>query len=266
VMRDMQRDMQKDSKAGAEHAMPRNLRRLYGLMAAHHRSAPTDTMLSCIFAFNAGAINSGGFLAIGQYTSHMTGILASISDNLVLGATGAAFWALIGLITFCAGAAFAAFLINDLRGRLWGSQFAGPILLEALLILGFGAMGMFGRGSPAFIAVAAGLLCFIMGLQNATITKVTRARMRTTHITGILTDIGIRIGNGAAKPNHHLSSLSVLRLVFVMFFAGGLTGAIFFSALGYGFSIPLALFLMMIAAPPFVKSLQYRRKSRIKAS
>ena len=224
------------------------------MLTAHHRSPPTDNALSCIFAFTAGAINSGGFLAIGQYTSHMTGILASISDNLILGATNSALWAAVAITIFCTGAAFSAYLINRLRAKFWGRQFAGLILLEALLILAFGMVGRVGSGTDVSFGVLAGLLCFIMGLQNATITKITRARMRTTHVTGILTDIGIRIGNGQTKPNHHLSSLFVLRLVFLMFFAGGLIGAICFSAFGYGFCIPLAVLLILIAIPPLTKS------------
>ena len=38
------------------------------------------------------------------------------------------------------------------------------------------------------------LLCFIMGLQNAVITQISRAVIRTTHVTGLLTDLGIELG------------------------------------------------------------------------
>ena len=44
--------------------------------------------------------------------------------------------------------------------------------------------------SQLFVPVTVVLLCFIMGLQNAVITKLSRADIRTTHITGIITDIG----------------------------------------------------------------------------
>ena len=38
------------------------------------------------------------------------------------------------------------------------------------------------------------VLCYIMGLQNAVITKISNAEIRTTHITGLVTDLGIEIG------------------------------------------------------------------------
>ena len=203
-------------------------------------------------------MNSGGFLAIGQYTSHMTGLLASISDNLVIGAIRPVIGAATALLLFCGGAAFAAFFINYLRSRLWGRQFAGPVLIEAVLILLFGAIGTTSFAGSLSPYLVFGLLCFMMGLQNATITKITRARMRTTHVTGIVTDIGIQLGNREKKINHHLLSLPVLRLVLVMFFAGGLAGAFMFSAVGFVFCVPLALMLAIVAAPPF-----FRQRSQV---
>jgi uncharacterized membrane protein YoaK (UPF0700 family) len=41
-----------------------------------------------VLTFVAGAVNAGGFLAVGQYTSHMSGIFSALADNLVLGALG----------------------------------------------------------------------------------------------------------------------------------------------------------------------------------
>ncbi|RYF55415.1 MAG: DUF1275 domain-containing protein, partial [Comamonadaceae bacterium] len=49
------------------------------------RSAKANGRLGMGLAFIAGATNAGGFLAIGYYTSHMSGIVASISDNVIIG-------------------------------------------------------------------------------------------------------------------------------------------------------------------------------------
>ena len=49
------------------------------------RTARTNLHLGVLLAFVAGALNAGGFLAIGQYTSHMTGIVSAAADNIVLG-------------------------------------------------------------------------------------------------------------------------------------------------------------------------------------
>lgn len=126
----------------------------------------TDTLLGIVLAFIAGAINAGGFLAIGQYTSHMTGIVSSIADNLALGLFGFVGVGIVALIAFVGGAACSAILINWGRRNARTRQYAYPIALEALLLLAFGVLGTAGQEAPQFMALAAPLLCFIMGLQT----------------------------------------------------------------------------------------------------
>ena len=55
---------------------------------AVQRTPQNNVRLGVTLSFVAGATNAGGFLAVGQYTSHMTGVLSSVADSLVLGQTG----------------------------------------------------------------------------------------------------------------------------------------------------------------------------------
>ena len=54
------------------------MRRLLHL-ASSHRTPATNRMLGFLLAFNAGAVNAGGFLVVGMYTSHMTGIVSMLA-------------------------------------------------------------------------------------------------------------------------------------------------------------------------------------------
>jgi uncharacterized membrane protein YoaK (UPF0700 family) len=165
----------------------RSVRSVQGI-AASERSDRADTLLGLLLTLVAGAINAGGFLAVGQYTSHMSGILSAMADNLAMGALGVAGLGFAAFLPFVLGAACSAILINWGRRHSLHSRFAMPLMLEALLLLGFGMLGRLVPSSPAFVAIAVPLLCFIMGLQNATITKISGARMRTTHVTFFVTD------------------------------------------------------------------------------
>ena len=89
----------------------RSVRSVKGI-AASERSDAADTLLGLVLTFVAGAINAGGFLAVGHYTSHMSGIFSALADNVVLGAFGLVVAGLSGLIAFVAGAACSAILIN----------------------------------------------------------------------------------------------------------------------------------------------------------
>jgi uncharacterized membrane protein YoaK (UPF0700 family) len=233
--------------------------------AAHKRTDAADLFLALLLAFVAGATNAGGFLAVGQYTSHMTGIVSAIADNMALGALGVAGFGLLALVAFIAGAGCSAILINWGRRHNQPRQYAYPIALEALLLLGFGVLGTLASRSPQFIPLAIPLLCFIMGLQNATITKLSGARMRTTHVTGMVTDIGIELGklvywNRDATIHQSLNvrpdgkKLTNLAQLLGMFFVGGVTGAVGFGYFGYVFSVPLALLLLAISVPQLLKA------------
>lgn len=225
-------------------------------------------VVAVILAFIAGAINAGGLLAIGQYTSHMTGIVSAIADHMALGFFGLAGVGLIALLAFTAGAGCSAMLINWGRRNARTRQYAYPIALEAVLLLGFGVLGALGRDTPQFMALAAPLLCFIMGLQNATITKISGSRIRTTHLTGMVTDIGIELGKlvywnrdrtKTARVAADTGKLGILGSIVGMFFLGGLVGALGFGYFGYIFSIPLAAILMVLAGPRLLRDAAVRR-------
>lgn len=225
--------------------------------ASSRRTGSTDLLLGMVLTFIAGAINAGGFLAVGQYTSHMSGIFSGMADNLALGAFDLVLIGLAGVVPFVAGAGCSAVLINWGKRRHLDSQYALPLFLEAVLLFGFGLYGWLFFPTASFILITIPWLCFIMGLQNATVTKISGARMRTTHVTGIITDIGIELGKlcywnrspFAPKVSADRTKLRLLSLLLASFFIGGVTGAIGYKMGGFLFSMPLALLLLILACP-----------------
>ncbi|WP_415754008.1 YoaK family protein [Pseudomonas leptonychotis] len=237
-------------------------RRLIG----RERSAAANRHLGFALAFVAGAINAGGFLAVQQYTSHMTGIVSAMADNLALGTYELVWGGLGAVLSFLLGAACSTVMVNYSRRRQLHSEYALPLLLEAVLLLCFGFLGAaLAQITGLFVPLTVILLCFIMGLQNALITKLSNAEIRTTHITGIITDIGIELGKlfywnrthspEIARVMADRQRLWVLSLLAVYFFLGGVVGALGFNYLGYISTVPLALFLVLLASVPAVDDL-----------
>lgn len=228
------------------------------------RSKKADRQLGIALAFIAGAVNAGGFLAVGYYTSHTTGIVSSIADYIALNQFHAAFTAFMFLCAFIAGAATSTIIINLSRMRHYDSEFAPALLLEAILMLLFGlAATLFLEESTGVAPYIIGLLCFMMGLQNAIITKISNAEIRTTHVTGLSTDIGIGLGRLLfAKSSHHpelMPNAEKLKLhasLLAAFFAGAIIGAISFSHIGFVTIVPPALFLAVVAGIPIVSDLR----------
>ncbi|MCH8683928.1 YoaK family protein [Pedomonas mirosovicensis] len=221
------------------------------------RSDRADMQLGCVLAFVAGAVNAGGLLAVGHYTSHMTGLVSALAQDVAFGVVSAALIGLTALASFVTGAATCAFIVNWGRRAGIRTYYALPLLIEAALLLVF-ALSSRGSGPEGGIASTIALLCLLMGLQNAIITKISGARIRTTHVTGIVTDIGIELGkllywnrDTAVSPPviANRAKLRLLSLLFLAFFCGATAGAIGFHTFGNQAALPLALLVFLLGLP-----------------
>jgi uncharacterized membrane protein YoaK (UPF0700 family) len=232
-------------------------------LTGRHRSQTANRHLACFLAFVAGAVNAGGYLAVQRYTSHMSGVVSSMADDLAMGQVRPMLAGAGALGCFVAGAASTAVLVNWARRRSLESEYALPLCVQAALLVCFAVMG--GRLQHAWFAVSAtvALLCFTMGLQNAMITKISHAEMRTTHITGMVTDIGIELGKmlywnraaTGAPVRADFAKLALLGTLVGLFFGGGLVGAVAFKHAGFLSALPLAGLLLVLAAMPVLEDL-----------
>lgn len=249
----------------------RRLRHLTG----QHRTASINRLLGAVLAFNAGAINAGGFLVVAMYTSHMTGFVSLLADNLVLGNMTLVLGAVGTLLAFTTGAAVTAILVNGARQNGLRSEYALPLLLEAVLMLIFGLMGAtLHRQTPFAVPLTVLVLAFTMGLQNALVSKISSSQIRTTHMTGIVTDIGIELGKmfywnrTESQPESRVRSnrikLRLLGTLLGAFVAGGVVGAAGFKYVGFIWVLPLALLLLALCLPPLYADLLHilRRKAK----
>lgn len=242
-------------------------------LTAKPRTSEANLHIGIVLTVVAGALNAGGFLAIGQYTSHMTGMVSTFADQIVLHNFVLASVALVSWLAFVCGAATTAILVNYQRRRRVANIYAVPLLMEAALILLFGSFGgTLERHEFGDVSLAVITLCFTMGLQNALITKISRAEIRTTHVTGLTTDMGIElgkliywnrsraknVGNAQDTDGQHArvavianrGKLRVHASLIASFVLGGIAGAFGFKYLGFISAAPLALALAIIAIAP----------------
>jgi uncharacterized membrane protein YoaK (UPF0700 family) len=229
-------------------------------IAGRHRTLRANRHLAFVLSTIAGAINAGGFLVVGQFTSHMSGIVSTMAENLAAGMLGLLLTGGVSLLFFLAGAASSAIMIQWSRKRELEAEYAWPLIAEAILLLFFALLG----GNVAnyewlFVPVTVLLLCFIMGLQNAMITKLSHGEIRTTHITGMVTDIGIELGNAfywnsQRHPDKHVRAntgkLKNLLILVMLFFLGGAIGSFGFKHVGFCFTLLPAVMLILLALVP----------------
>lgn len=245
--------------------MPLNfLRKLSG----RHRTARANRQLGALLALVAGAVNAGGFLAVHQYTSHMSGIVSSVADNLVLGNILLALAGAASLLFFLAGAACTAIMINWARHRNLNGEYSLSLIAEAVLLLLFGVLGAHLEDFVAItVPLTVLLLCFIMGLQNAIMSKMSNSEIRTTHLTGVITDLGIELGrmlywnrshrrDADAYVRARWSRVAMQVVILSMFFIGGILGAIGFKHIGFSMVLPFSLSLFIVALVPLADDIR----------
>ena len=237
-------------------------------LTAKERTRRSNRQFGGILAFIAGAINAGGFLAVQRYTSHMTGIVSAVADDLIIGSIGLALAGLVSLAAFIGGAITTTLLISWARRHELRSKYALALLLEAGLLLLFGLVGANLKSfANLLVPTAVLLLCFIMGLQNALLTKISQAEVRTTHMTGVITDLGIELGrliywNQSKKANTiqfvkaNTDKLFIHATLLGLFFSGGIVGAIAFKSMGYSATLPIAAVLVAVALPAVILDLR----------
>lgn len=233
--------------------MPRPFRGLH-LIAAHRRAPASDRALATVLAAIAGAVNAGGFILLGSYTSHMTGYLSALADNIVLQNLGLVVKSLFAISLFVVGAATSAATINWARDHRPRQQYALPVGIQGLMLVALASLGAAGLPMALTQSMGLGLICFTMGFQNATITKISNARIRTTHATGMITDVGIELGRElygqafSTPIRADRAKLGILLQLLGGFLIGGIFGAIGYSYAGLAFSLPLAAVLLVISA------------------
>lgn len=239
------------------------LRRLTG----KHRSHAANRQLARFLAFVAGAIDAGGYVATRQYSSHMSGITSSMANHLATGYLKLAAAGLSSILAFVSGAACTAVLVNWGRRREMQSEYAFPLFVEAALLACFGLMGrQFEEHHWLLVSATVGLLCFTMGLQNAIISKISQKEIRTTHVTGMVTDIGIELGrlvywNRGTHPETQevradRDNLWLLTSLVALFVTGGVAGAVGFKHVGFLVALPLAAILLVLAVVPVTDDLR----------
>jgi uncharacterized membrane protein YoaK (UPF0700 family)/anti-anti-sigma regulatory factor len=162
------------------------------MLSASAYSFRQKSRLAISLSWVGGFTNVIAFIACGQFVSHVTGTTTMIALNLVDGDIKGMLFASFVWITFLCGAILSAIMTETAKRRGAASKYIPPIAVEAILLILFTfavyeSMHFSLRG----LYLTAGLAAMAMGIQNATITKISGAVIRTTHLTGVTTDLGL---------------------------------------------------------------------------
>lgn len=213
-----------------------------------------NRILWWILPFIAGFVDVGGFLSVHRFVSHVTGFAAHFGMEVSSYKWFEALVALLVPLCFLLGAFGTAIFTEVRRSRhqvpiyFWSTATVGCIYIAIATAGDLGFFGSFGEPMTRtrdFVLLI--LLCFATGAQNALFTSYSGAIVRTTHLTGLTTDLGIGIARQFVGKNREESQRNKLRIaIIVWFLLGSASAGAVFSYFGFrAFYIPGVLSLLV---------------------
>jgi len=175
-----------------------------------------------ILALIAGYVNAVGLLGFEhQSVSHLSGTATLLGTGILNSASTNVLHLLGVLLSFLVGASISGFLLHDSALKL-GRHYDTALFIESVLLFGSAWLLVSGSFYGHFLASAA------CGLQNALATTYSGAVIRTTHVTGIFTDLGIMIGATFRGEGLDARKAKLFLFIIAGFISGGTVGAMFY--------------------------------------
>ena len=216
------------------------------------RTLKHNLRIASLLSFVAGIVNVAGFLAVQRLTTNVTGHFAFFVDEVFKLHFWEGFIYFLFIFFFFLGSFVSNFLVELISRKNADYIYVIPTIIESLILFSVAIFGEFLiRYNPNLIAFS---LLFAMGLQNSLVTSISKATVRTTHLTGLFTDLGIELSQlffyKQSEQKNRLNSSIKLRLTIIsFFFLGGIIGGIFYA--------PLGLHVLIIAGTTLLIGIAY---------
>ena len=215
-----------------------------------NRTFAHDLRLATLLSFVAGLVNITGVLALKTLTTNVTGHFAFFAEEIMKHDYATAFTFFIFTIFFLLGSFLSSFLEELISIKNPDLSHIFPITLEMVILIG---VGIFGSSSGLLTLegkLTAFFMLFAMGIQNSLVTNISKSTVRTTHLTGLFTDLGIELSQlffyKKTEEVKKLKTSIFLRLsIITFFFLGCFSGGIIYQFLGIKTLFVAAFFLLI---------------------
>lgn len=198
------------------------------------RTLKQNLMLASSTAFVAGIIDVCGLLAFLAFTSNVTGHVANLAKNIIAQNFDSIIIFVIWLLAFMMGAFTSNFIMKSVRPISYYKAHSIPIVLEIFVLLFVALYGNnFYRETTQERQIVIGALLFAMGLQNSLASNISGGLVKSTHLTGLFTDLGSELADWfhpATENREEVRNKIFVRLTILGFFIfGGAIGGYFFN-------------------------------------
>lgn len=216
-----------------------------------NRTFAHDLRLATLLSFVAGLVNITGVLALKTLTTNVTGHFAFFAEEIMRHDYATATTFLIFTLCFLVGSFISSFLAELVTQKNPELSHIIPITLEMMVLIGIGFLGSQSNISSLDGKLTAFFMLFAMGIQNSLVTNISKSTVRTTHLTGLFTDLGIELSQlffyKKAEEVKKLKTSMFLRLsIITFFFMGCFSGGVIYQFLEMK-TLFIAAFCLLIA-------------------
>lgn len=211
---------------------------------SNSRTLGDNIRLGTLTAFTAGTINIASLLIFLSFTSNVTGHYAIFAAEISQGN-----WAQVAVVAgwiflFFFGGFVANLSVINFNKKSKYFAHALPIVLEILCLLAVGLYGQFYyEKTLAETEALVALMLFATGLQNGLTASISNFSVKTTHLTGTTTDLGILASMFTQKKFRKNPELIARAKLLTSIMAAYVLGAIF-SGLTY-YSLEFRVFYVI---------------------
>lgn len=198
------------------------------------RSRKQHLRLASVLSLVAGMVNVTGFMAVQRLTTNVTGHFAYFVEQVFRFQWQYALVFFLYIFFFFLGSFVSGFLVELIGRKNQRYIYVIPAILESFILFAVAFYSLYVvTVSNDIIACA---LLFAMGLQNSLVTSISNAIVRTTHLTGLFTDLGIELAQlffytREFQKKRLLASIQLRFTIIVFFFFGGIAGGLLYSQL-----------------------------------
>ncbi|MEJ5056522.1 YoaK family protein [Sphingobacterium sp. MYb382] len=220
---------------------------------SNHRTNSDNIKLGALTAFSAGMVNVISVIVFFSFTSNVTGYYAILAQEVSKGNWYQVAVVLLWILLFFIGSMISNLIIIHGKGkRSVYMTHAIPVMLEFLSILFVGIyLQFFYKDTLQETELLVGALLFAMGLQNGLTATISNFAVKTTHLTGLTTDLGILVSMFTKKVNRQNKSLvdkfHLLLFIFLSYILGGIVSGVFYNNF-QNHTFYLVCFILLIIA------------------
>ena len=194
-----------------------------------------------LMPFNGGYINAVCLVSILKNSGgYVTGNLTLAGESLAKGNVTIFFQLVVLVFCFLLGSIISGLIIKGQHFKMDHRYHASLLLQLATVVLAMGLLLGHLREASYFLALS-------MGLQNAMTSHYGSALIRTTHMTGTTTDLGILISRWLKGEAVEFWKMRLYAYLIIAFATGAIMGALIYAPLhAFALFVSVGIYLVML--------------------